>query len=153
MQICGGFYYFFLSMSQGCQHTRLYRSPCQKCRKAETFYFCSHYQNLVELNPPQKSPDSFQGHTPSSAILLKVQLIDKRHHKPPWECCLSERRFCFMDTRCLTPPASRPSCAVEYQVFCARAICARVNREGICFSGRKAVHCLCSQRLGYKPGH
>jgi len=51
-------------------------SPCQKSGKAETFYFCLHYQNLVEMILSQKSPDSFQGHTPSSAILLNIQLTD-----------------------------------------------------------------------------
>lgn len=56
--------------------------PCQKYGKAETFYFCSHYQNLVELNPPVKNPNIFQDHTSGSAILLNMQLISNITNLP-----------------------------------------------------------------------
>lgn len=116
--------------------------PCQNCGKAETFYFCSHYQNLVELNPPGKNPDSFQDRTPSSAILLNMQLISNITNLPGNIAFLW--RFCFMYICSLTTSASCCYYPPEYQLFCAHAICAHIKREGICFSGRKKCT-LCFQ--------
>lgn len=139
MQICRGFYSFFkdficLPMLQASQ-----RALAKNLQKAEILYFCLQYQNLA-LNPSGKSPDSFQERSPSTAVLLNT--ADKPQQKLPWQYCFSveilSMYICYLTT---------PAPCATLLPFVLRW------KEGICFPGRKDVHCVFSQRLAYKFFH